>query len=78
MDWREYIVRDPNILFGKPTIKGTRISVEVVINFLATGWTQEELFDSYPNLTKESLQACRLYLAELLEKEALIRVPQVA
>ena len=78
MDWREHIARDPNILFGKPTIKGTRISVEVIINFMATGWTQEELFDSYPNLTKESLQACRLYLAELLEKEALTRVPQVA
>ena len=69
MDWRNYIVRDPNILFGKPTVKGTRISVEVIINFLAAGWTREELFDSYPNLTPESLQACLLYVADLLEKE---------
>ncbi len=77
MEWREYIVRDSNILFGKPTIKGTRISVEVIVNFLASGWTEEDLLDSYPNLQAESLQACRLYLAELLEKEA-CREPQVA
>lgn len=78
MDWRDHIVFDPNVLFGKPTIQGTRISVEVIINFLAAGWTQEELLDSYPNLTTESLQACRVYLAELLEKETLTRVTQVA
>ena len=78
MDWRDHIVFDPNVLFGKPTLQGTRISVEVIINFLAAGWTQEELLDSYPNLTIESLQACRVYLAELLEKETLTRVTQVA
>lgn len=43
MDWRERIVVDPNILVGKPIIKGTRISVEFVIDLLARGWTFEQI-----------------------------------
>ena len=58
MDWRERIVVDPNILVGKPIIKGTRISVEFVIDLLARGWTVEQILKEYDHLSLEDIQAC--------------------
>lgn len=46
MEWRDRIVSDPEILVGKPVIKGTRISVELIIGWLANGWTFEQLLES--------------------------------
>src|SRR5215467_12697805 len=46
MDWREHIAVDPQILFGKPLIKETRVSVELVIDLLAAGWTHQQVLDS--------------------------------
>lgn len=57
MNWQDRIVSDKNILIGKPTIKGTRISVEFVLERLANGWAEQTLLESYPHLTKEDLQA---------------------
>lgn len=57
MNWQEYIVSDPTVLQGKPTIKGTRLSVEFLLERLADGWTERDLLDNYPRLTKEALQA---------------------
>jgi uncharacterized protein (DUF433 family) len=57
MNWREYIVADPAVLPGKPTIKGTRISVEFIIERLAEGWTESKLLENYPRLTAKHLQA---------------------
>ena len=51
MDWRDHIVTDPDILVGKPPIKGTRISVELDLGWLAQGWTHEQLLESYPRIT---------------------------
>jgi uncharacterized protein (DUF433 family) len=48
MDWRERIVTNPDILVGKPTIKGTRISVELILGWLAQGWTHEQVLENYP------------------------------
>ncbi len=67
MNWKDYIVVDPAILGGKPTIKGTRISVEFVIQRLAQGWTESELLENYPRLTAEHLQAVFAYLQECIE-----------
>jgi len=58
MDWRERIVSDPLILVGKPVVKGTRLSVEHIIEQLANGWSEADLLDSYPGLVREDLQAC--------------------
>ena len=59
MSWKDYIVADPAVLGGKPTIKGTRISVEFIIQRLAQGWTEAELLENYPRLTAKHLQAVR-------------------
>ena len=69
MGWPERIVVDPRVLVGKPVIKGTRIAVEFVVGLLANGWTQEQILDSYPNLTAEDVRACLAYASELLHAE---------
>jgi uncharacterized protein (DUF433 family) len=62
MNWKEYITADPNVLGGKPTIKGTRLSVEFILERLAQGWTQAQLLENYPRLTAVHLQAVFAYL----------------
>jgi uncharacterized protein (DUF433 family) len=69
MNWQDRITADPKVLVGKPVVKGTRISVELVIDLLAAGWTQEQILDSYPNLTAEDIRACLAYAGELLHSE---------
>ncbi len=63
------IVVDPKILTGKPIIRGTRISVELVIELLAAGWSHEQILASYPHLTEEDIRACLAYATELLREE---------
>lgn len=63
------IVRDPEILCGKPTVRGTRLSVEFLLGLFADGWSHEQVLDSYPSLTPESLRAAFAYAAEVLGKE---------
>ena len=62
MNWKDRIVSDKNVLLGKPTIQGTRISVEFILERLANGWTEEKILLSYPRLKKEDLQAVFSYL----------------
>ena len=69
MSWQDRITADPKVLVGKPIVRGTRISVELVIDLLAAGWTQEQILDSYPNLTAEDIRACLAYAGELLHSE---------
>lgn len=69
MDWRNYIRSDPGILSGKPVIKGTRLSVGFLLDLLANGWSEEQLLDSYPNLTRESLRAVFAFVAEHVRQE---------
>ena len=57
MNWREYIVVDPAVLVGKPVIKGTRISVELLLDRFADGWSYDEVLAAYPHLTREQVQA---------------------
>jgi uncharacterized protein (DUF433 family) len=56
MNWQDYIYTNPEILNGKPIIKGTRLSVEFLLGRLADGWTEQMILENYPWLTKESLQ----------------------
>ena len=62
------IVEDPQILVGKPTIKGTRISVELVVEQLAYNLDLHELFAAYPDLTEDDVRACLGYAARLLKR----------
>lgn len=66
MNWQEYIVSDKETLLGKPSIKGTRISVEHIVGLLAQGWSENEILENFPRLTKESLQAVFAYIQDCI------------
>ena len=66
MDWKEYIVSDKEVLLGKPAIKGTRVSVEHIVGLLAQGWTEQDILDNFPRLTKESIQAVFAYIQDCI------------
>jgi uncharacterized protein (DUF433 family) len=71
MDWREYIHSDPEILLGKPVVKGTRLTVDFILDLFAAGWKEEEVLENYPTLTPEALQAVFAFAAECLREESL-------
>ena len=75
MSWQERIALDPAILTGKPTIKGTRIAVEFVVDLLARGWTSEEILQDYKQLTAPDIQACLSYASEMLKSERVYITP---
>ena len=69
MDWQDRIAVDPVVLVGKPVVKGTRLSVEFIIDLLAQGWTEEDILRNYPGLTSEDIQACLAYASMVLRAE---------
>jgi uncharacterized protein (DUF433 family) len=60
MNWQEYIVSDKGVLLGKPTIKGTRLSVDHIMSLFAQGWTEDQVLENYSRLTKDSIRATLL------------------
>jgi uncharacterized protein (DUF433 family) len=75
MDWRDHIVTDPAILCGKPTLKGTRLSVEFVLDLLAAGWDMPSIHTQYPNLTDERIRAVHAYVADIIRNERFYLLP---
>ena len=71
MDWRKYIHSDPEILLGKPVVKGTRLTVDFILDLFAAGWKEEEVLENYPTLTPEALQAVFAFAAECMREESL-------
>lgn len=69
MEWRHRISTNPEILLGKPVIKGTRISVELIVDRLADGWTFEQVLESYPHITREDILAALAFDAEKLRED---------
>jgi uncharacterized protein (DUF433 family) len=70
MDWHGRIVCNPDILVGKPTVKGTRLSVELILGWLAQGWTHEMLVESYPQLSRDDILAALAFAAEKMREES--------
>ena len=66
MNWRDYIERKPDILLGKPAVRGTRITVEHILERLGDGWSEAELLRSYPRLRPEHIRAAQSYAAASL------------
>jgi uncharacterized protein (DUF433 family) len=64
MDYRERIVIDPEIRFGKPCVRGTRITVGDVLSYLASGMREEEILTDFPQLKSDDIRACLAYAAE--------------
>ncbi len=70
--YKERIISDPNIMLGKPIIKGTRITVELILKKLAEGMSYDELLNAYPHLTKEDIMAAISYSADVISQEEVI------
>ena len=65
MDWRDRIEANPDVLTGKPVVRGTRVAVELILELLAAGETEGDLLADYPRLTREDLLACLAYASHL-------------
>jgi uncharacterized protein (DUF433 family) len=72
VDWKQHVVSDPEVLRGKPRLKGTRIPVGVVLGYLAAGKATEQIIAEFPDLTREQIAACLDYARELAEFEAIV------
>ena len=69
INWKDYIHSDIDVLAGKPVIKGTRISIALLLELLSEGWSHQMIIESYPNLNNEHLQAVYAYLKDCMEQE---------
>ena len=66
------IVRDPKIMLGKPTIKGTRITVELIVRKIADGFSVQDILEAYPHLTKGQVLAALDYAARMIADEVIL------
>lgn len=69
MDWQDRIALDPEVLVGKPVVRGTRLAVEFIVGLLAQGWTEAQILDNYPGLELPDIRACLAYATERLAAE---------
>jgi len=74
MEPMERITIDSEVMVGKPVIKGTRITVQLIVQLLANGATETEILNDYPDLKKEDIKAALLYASECLGREEVIPV----
>jgi uncharacterized protein (DUF433 family) len=77
-NWKNRIVVDPAVLVGKPTIKGTRISVELILDRASDGWSMEDILSAYPALTREDVLAALSFATELFKEETFVAINKVA
>jgi len=75
MDWQERIELNPEVLVGKPVVKGTRIAVEFIIELLSQGWTEAQVLENCPQLKHEDILAALRYTSELLKEETVYSLP---
>ncbi len=74
-DWQERIVVDQKVLVGKPLIRGTRLSVEFILDLLANDWTIEQILSEYPQLAREDVMAVLKYAAEMAKEKKVYPLP---
>jgi uncharacterized protein (DUF433 family) len=67
--------QDPEILVGKPVVKGTRLSVDFLLRLFAVGWTEKQVLENYPTLTSDALRAVFAFAAECMGEEAMFTMP---
>ncbi|MBC7782335.1 MAG: DUF433 domain-containing protein [Burkholderiales bacterium] len=78
MQWRDWIEQRPDVMLGKPVLKGTRLSVELILERLGDGATQEDLLASYPRLRAEHIRAAQAFAADALRADETIFLAQTA
>lgn len=76
-DWKNRIVVDPEVLVGKPIIKGTRISVDLIMDRLADGWTLEDIATAYPRVTRADVLAAIAFVTEVFREEEYVAMRKV-
>lgn len=69
MSYQQRITANPQVMLGKPVVKNTRITVELVLRKIGGGFSFEEIIEMYPQVTKEDILACVSYAASVLEGE---------
>ena len=69
MKWQDRIEVKPDVLAGKPVVKGTRLAVDFIVGLLAEDWTEADILENYPGLTHEDIRACLAYAAGRLRAE---------
>ena len=74
----ERIIVNPKVLGGKPIVQGTRLSVEHIINLLASNISEEEILEDYPHITREDIHACLKYAARSLKNEIYLDLKQIS
>ncbi|NOX60888.1 MAG: DUF433 domain-containing protein [Chloroflexi bacterium] len=72
------ITANPKILGGKPVIRGTRLSVEFILELLASGMSEEAILEDYPHITREDIRACLKYAARSCKNEIYLELDPVA
>ena len=69
MRWEDCIEAHPDVLVGKPVIKGTRLAVDFIVDLLAQGWSEDDILRNYPGITEADVRACLRYASEVLRLE---------
>jgi uncharacterized protein (DUF433 family) len=69
------ITLDPQVLAGKPVVRGTRLGVDFLVGLLAQGWSEAEVLRNYPGLTRDDLLACLQYAADRVRDERVFPLP---
>jgi uncharacterized protein (DUF433 family) len=69
------IIPDPSVLAGKPVIRVTRISVDLVLELLASGWNESAILHEYPGLEREDILACIRYAQKIVREERVYATP---
>ena len=69
MDWKDRIIVDPELLGGRPAVRGTRLAVSLILELMAAGSSEQSILAGYPRLCQEDVRACLRYAAESLEPQ---------
>ena len=77
MDWKDRIEVNTEVLVGKPIIKGTRISVKLILDRVADGWTMEDLLAAYPTIKRDDVLAALSFASELFKEETFVAVGKI-
>lgn len=72
MRWQDWIEQKPDVMFGKPVFKGTRLTVEHILRELGNGMSEVKLLAGYPNLRPEHLRAAQLFAADMVISEHVV------
>jgi uncharacterized protein (DUF433 family) len=69
VNWRRHIEANPEVMLGKPVIKGTRLTVDLILEKLAEGEEVETILQSHPHITRREIQACLVYASDVIKNE---------